>query len=58
MLQTTVQEFIQPSDGRDDIEPLEKENSHIYLSSNGHHAVLAAGNTLQFYQVSSFGKFQ
>ena len=49
--QTTVQEFVHPSDGRDETECLQKEGSWISLSTNGSHAAVVAGNTIQFYQV-------
>ena len=47
----TVQEFTQPTDGREETEPLQKEGSWISLSVNGLHGAVVAGNTLQFYQV-------
>ncbi|XP_063678592.1 probable E3 ubiquitin-protein ligase HERC1 isoform X13 [Bolinopsis microptera] len=49
---TTVQEFTQPSDGREETEPLQKEGSWITLSVSGLHGAVVAGNTLQFYQCS------
>ncbi|KAL5252247.1 hypothetical protein ACHWQZ_G015137 [Mnemiopsis leidyi] len=48
----TVQEFTQPTDGREETEPLQKEGSWISLSVNGLHGAVVAGNTLQFYQCS------
>eukprot|EP00116_Pleurobrachia_bachei_P001122 sb/3461384/ len=48
----TVQEFTQPNDGREENDPLQKEDSWLKLSETGKLAVLVAGNTLQFYQCS------
>ncbi|XP_063678582.1 uncharacterized protein LOC134814412 isoform X4 [Bolinopsis microptera] len=45
-------EFTQPSDGREETEPLQKEGSWITLSVSGLHGAVVAGNTLQFYQCS------